>query len=115
MEMASPVFVAVLGHVPYMFSLMTDFQRGLPGILRHHYAQRYLIPRVRVASCDHLQLSATHSVPLLSLVVHTEHHDRRLPLHLAILEGDMAAVSRLLAHDPSLLSIDAFFCAVRHE
>ncbi|KAF0699092.1 Aste57867_10328 [Aphanomyces stellatus] len=49
------------------------------------------------------------------LCLHEGHRDPRLPLHLAIFEGNLALVKRLLVCRPDLGSMDALFCAVKHQ
>ncbi|CAK4700639.1 hypothetical protein AeMF1_013546 [Aphanomyces euteiches] len=49
------------------------------------------------------------------LCLHEGHRDPRFPLHLAIFEGNLNAVQRILGCRRDLASMDALFCAVRHN
>ncbi|OQS00241.1 hypothetical protein THRCLA_06107 [Thraustotheca clavata] len=51
------------------------------------------------------------SMTAIELCLSTEHLDARLPLHLAIFEGNLTLVKTLLARRPELLTADALYCA----
>ncbi|KDO34087.1 hypothetical protein SPRG_01361 [Saprolegnia parasitica CBS 223.65] len=51
------------------------------------------------------------SLTAIELCLSTDHVDPRLPLHLAIFEGNLALVKTLLSRRPELLSADALYCA----
>ncbi|KAF0699085.1 Aste57867_10321 [Aphanomyces stellatus] len=54
-------------------------------------------------------------LPASSLMLHADHVDIRLPLHLAIVEGELGIVTRILACRPAWLTADALHCAVLHS
>ncbi|EQC31001.1 hypothetical protein SDRG_11188 [Saprolegnia diclina VS20] len=51
------------------------------------------------------------SLTAIELCLSTDHVDPRLPLHLAIFEGNLTLVKTLLSRRPELLSADALYCA----
>ncbi|OQR87681.1 hypothetical protein ACHHYP_08189 [Achlya hypogyna] len=51
------------------------------------------------------------SLPAIELCLATDRVDVRLPLHLAIFEGNLSLVKTLVAVRPELLTVDALYCA----
>ncbi|CAK4080983.1 unnamed protein product [Aphanomyces euteiches] len=80
---------------------------GVPCLTRH-----YLPPSFRSVRGESTSKGRRF---LEGLALYTHSRDRRFPLHLAILEGDMNIVRRILACQPGLLSLDALCCAVYHQ
>ncbi|KAF0682373.1 Aste57867_25511 [Aphanomyces stellatus] len=105
------LFAAVVFDVPDLSTLIFAFQGGVFGDLRDRFAQRWTTPHVQRKPTT----SSPSYLPILALVLHPSHRDRRFALHMAIYEGNLPLMQRIVACQPWLLTPDAFVCAVRHE
>ncbi|KAF0684733.1 Aste57867_23310 [Aphanomyces stellatus] len=102
-------------HMQELVTLIASFQDGIFGDLCVRFAQRSTT--IRAGQSPNIQLYVTSSIHFhpRTLVLHPEHHDTRFPLHMAIYQGELEVVQRILACQPSLLTTDALACAVRHQ
>ncbi|KAF0691207.1 Aste57867_17521 [Aphanomyces stellatus] len=124
MAMILPV-TAVLLH-PLYVHLITEYQDGIFADLYDRFMERFdtvldaYVPFNVVRSVQYLPPSF-REVPAaprreIALYLDDGHlRSRRFPLHMAILEGNLQVVQRILACRPSFLTLDAIHCAVRHQ
>ncbi|KAF0718054.1 Aste57867_1932 [Aphanomyces stellatus] len=130
MPQSMPLYALVLANHG-LFLTITSFQDGVDMAIRdrYHHAATLVFFEPESSFSDSVYILPPTFPPLVNapppdawmriqlsvkdLCLHPCHRDTRLPLHLAIFEGNLDVVQRILAYRPRLLSRGALGCAVR--